>query len=153
MAWNRSRLRAVHYSWVVVFFFFCKRIGVKSKLEIFFLQTETLLWQSRLKLCLLSCTRDTQKSKVCLPNCSVILKSNTKWWTGASRSFFLWKETSHKWLLPYSPQLWQRSRRPTINGERVMVEWKKEVNGKMWVSSLQLPPSLLRLSLSAVVVQ
>lgn len=86
--------------------FYSERIEVNTDARpnwtfYFSFHNETLFWQSRLKHCLLSCTKDSQKSKVCLPNCSVILKSNRKWCPDI-QELFLWKESCHKWLLCYS---------------------------------------------------
>lgn len=53
--------------------------------------------------CLLSWTKYSQKSKVCLPNHIALLKLITQWWP--DMEFFLWRECSHKWLLCYSLQL------------------------------------------------
>lgn len=75
-----------------------------------------------------SAVQGIHRNPVCLHNCSVILKSNTKQCPDI-QEFFLWKATSHKWLLCYSPQLWQRSLRPTVDGESYG-RMKKEVNGK-----------------------
>lgn len=130
---KRNRSHTVHDT--CFSFFSRKGIGVNTEASptwkwyiFFFLQNEKLFWQSWLERCLLSCTKDSQKSKVCLPNRSVILKSNTKWCPDISE-FFLWKEASHKWLPCYSPQLWRRSLRPAIDGQSYG-RMKKEASGK-----------------------
>lgn len=131
---KRNRSHAVHDTCFVLFFLerelglTLRQVQPENGIYIFFLQNEKLFWQSWLERCLLSCTKDSQKSKVCLPNRSVILKSNTKWCPDIAE-FFLWKEASHKWLLCYSPQLWRRSLRPAIDGQSYG-RMKKEASGK-----------------------
>lgn len=124
-----------------------ERIGINTKASptwklclfcLFMRENKKLFWQSWLKHCLLSCTKDSQKSKVCLPTCSVILKSNTKWCPDI-QEFFLWKEASHKRLLCYSLQLWQRIFGPAIDGQS-SGRMDKRVGGKceLWDSFTHL---------------
>lgn len=100
---NRNRSHPEHHTWV----FIAGESGLthwgKSGLKMviyyfFFLQNETLFWQSRLKHCLLSCTKDSQKSKVCLPNRSVILKIKHTMMPRHPGALFMERGTSHKWL-------------------------------------------------------
>lgn len=119
---NRNGSHTMHRTWV----FIVRESGLTTRQVraetvffsfFFFKQSETLFWQSRLKHCLLSCTKDSQKSKVCLPNRSVILKSNTKTMPRHPGVSFYGKKTGHKWPLCCSPQLWQSGLRPAIDGQ------------------------------------